>query len=900
MKSKNETLDNWFEKAYYVDYQVTPGDPFSETLTTSSTPNSTGDSSNYHVDDNSHGNGLSAGAVAGLAIGGTVVLLFAIGAIYFCSRRGGFDKASHKRFSSTVPTYPDGKPPVLELQSERNVSRATDVETNTIPGNSRMDEEDLQTTNESARPLYQESKRHAPCSKTAPTNFLRSLLPKTSFRLFFRRLGHKLNPYQRFKDINNDEPLKEVYSNSRSSALWHFILFHLPAVLVTIALLVLHIKKVRWAQTRPTADELAALQFAAKVQESLILISLMDILLHRIRYGLLGRNGIPLGFLSSPFNLGFSLRYLVSWEFWSAMLNPTINRHFHGATAAMVLFFSLLGLTAGPSSAIAMIPRYDWWQLSNSASLPLFWRSSFSEKWALVVERDPYPLKFESKHIPDPNACFISEVPDNNQTCVNRDLTPMLQELRRVLDHAREPSLLTNISVSGAFPGGLDRPITLSVDSIPVSEEPGPLIELAYAVTPMDFVAHSLGEDVIGEDTTVQEPRLLLKSEALTVSGKERWKQPLVAAHCAQFDWLRGLNETSATFDFDDFYDNITVSLNLSSMIELPKTIINDDNGASRLVASNFLNIQHLLPRPITASILFAYPDRNRNPPDLNKGLIHMHLCLVQARWVEAEVWVHPKESLELQSHLGFPSSNAMDYIRQKSNPQDIINISFEWLRNIGVPPISDSSTLGGPFNPLPESVITLRENPAFRQGINMCSAGVRPTCIPAFLAIYLANAMSRLNQIPGSGSRSPKPNSTVIFNTWFDHVYAYEIEDSITVPLAFTALLLQVLFALIHLILTVFARHPWHCSAWGDFGQLLTLALRSKLSNELSNVGAGVQSSGTWRLVTIVREVGKERQLEMVVDVPMAMLSGDQISPDEEEQGTTQMRIPPAGVEYG
>jgi hypothetical protein len=897
---KNETLDDWFEKLYYVDYQVTPGDPFPGSSTTPAAPDSTGGSSEYHVDDKDPDNGLSAGAVASLAISGTAVLILAIGAIYFCSRRGGFGKASRKSFSSTVPTSSGSKLPILKLQSKRNFSRAADFEMDTIPGNGRMDESDLQTTNESTRPLYQESKRHAPYSKTVPTNLLSSLLSKTNFRISFRRLWHKLNLHQRFKDSNNYEPLKEVYSNSRSSAFWHFILFHLPAVLVTIALLVLHLRKVRWARARPTADELAALQFAAKVQESLILISLMDILLHRIRYGLLSRNGIPLGFLSSPFNLGFSLRYLVSREFWSAMLNPTINRHFHSATAAMVLFFSLLSLAAGPSCAIAMIPRFDWWQLSESASLSLFWRSSFSEKWALVVERDPYPIKLESKHIPEPNACFISGDHDNNQTCVNRDLSPMLQDLGRILDHGLEPSLLTNISVSGAFPVGLDRPITLSADSITVSEDMGPDLELAYAATPMDFVAHSLGEDLIGENTGVQEPQLLLKSEALTVSGKERWKQPLVAVHCAKFDWLRGLNETSAKFAFGDFYNNITVSLNLNNTIELPKTITNDNKGASRLVASNFLDIQHLLPRPITASILLAYPDRNRDPPDINKALIHMHLCLVQARWVEAEVWVHPKESLELQSHLGFPSSDTMDYIRRKSNPQDTINMSLEWLRNIGVPPISDSSPSAEPFNPSPESVVTLRENPAFRQGINMCIAGVRPTCIPAFLAIYLANAMSRLTQLPGSGSRSPEPNSTVIFNTWFDHVYAYGIEDSITVSLAFSALLLQVLFALIHLVLTVFARQPWHCSGWGDFSQLLTLALRSKLSDGLSNVGAGVQSSHTWRLITIVREVGKKGQLEMVVGVPTVMPHGDQTNTDEEEQGATQMRIPRAGVKYG
>ncbi|RKK60878.1 hypothetical protein BFJ69_g17193 [Fusarium oxysporum] len=897
---KNETLFGWSEKANDVDYQLTPGEPFSTeedfgTSTISATPSSTGGSANHHVDDNSHGHGLSAGAVVGIAVGGTVVLILAIGAIYLYGRRGDFDKTSRKTFRSiTVPIHPDTTPHGFEASSDPRLSQAADAEMDTLPGNGLMGEAGSQTTNQSIRFLYHEPKRHAPRSTTASTSFSRFLLSKMHFRMLPRSLGHKLDPSRRFKDLDNNEPLKEVCSNNRSSALWHFIIFHLPAVLVTTTLLVLHIKNIRWAQSRPTADELAALQFAAKVQESLILISLTDILLHRIRYGLLGNNGAPLGFLSSPFNLGFSLRYLVSQEFWSAMLNPASNRYFHGATAAMIFVFALLGLAAGPSSAIAMIPRYDWWQLSESAFL-----STYSKEKAFIVERDPYPMKFGSKQLPGPHACFNSGDPDNTQTCVNRDLSPMLQELGRIIDHGLEHPLLNNITVSGPFRNGLDRPITFSVNNFSYIEPQ--LEESAFAVTPMDFVAHSLGEDVAMGGTVVQPPQLL-KSEALTVSGKEKWKQPLVAVHCENFDWRHKLNKTSAKFVFDDIlYNKTTVSLDLNNTLKLLQNIsINDDDGASRPVASLLLDIQHLLPVPITATILLAYPDGDWGVLDLEKSLIHSYLCLVQARWVEAEVFVHPRESLEVQSHLGFPTRDAMDYIRRKPDSQNTIKVSLEWLRGIGVPPIPEISTFAEPFDSPPESVTTLQDNPAFRQGINMCTAEFRPTCIPAFLAVYLANAMSRFTQLPDYGSRSPQPNSTVIFNTWFDHVYAYGIEDSATVPLAFTALLLQAFIALIHFALTVFARQPWHCSTWGNFGQLLPLALRSNPSDELRNVGAGVQNSRTWKLMTVVREVGQKRQLEMVITTPTSISRQGQTNTNGEERGATQMKIPQVGIKYG
>ncbi|KAI8657107.1 hypothetical protein NCS56_01316600 [Fusarium sp. Ph1] len=124
--SKNETLDDWLKKANGVDYQLTPGEPFpkeqgfttsttsaSPESTTSTTPDATGGFS-YQPDDE---NGLSGGAVAGIAIGGAAVLILATGVIYLCSRRGGFDKAYRKNIgNNAMPSYPNEAPPVVEAE----------------------------------------------------------------------------------------------------------------------------------------------------------------------------------------------------------------------------------------------------------------------------------------------------------------------------------------------------------------------------------------------------------------------------------------------------------------------------------------------------------------------------------------------------------------------------------------------------------------------------------------------------------------------------------------------------------------------------------------------------------------------------------------------------------------
>ncbi|KAG7406293.1 hypothetical protein Forpe1208_v014510 [Fusarium oxysporum f. sp. rapae] len=665
------------------------------------------------------------------------------------------------------------------------------------------------------------------------------------------------------KCVGNNEPLKKVCSNSRSSALWHFILFHLPAMLVTLTLLILHVTNIRWDPSHPTADERAALQFAAKAHESLILISLTDILLHRIRYGLLGRNGVPLGFLSSPFNISFSVRYLISQEFWSPALNPTAKRLFTTVTAAMVLLFALLGLAAGPSSAIAMIPLYDWWEIPSPR---------FSSGYSAVVEQDPYTMKFESQHIPKYKTCGLVD----NQTCVNQNLSMILQTLKPLISLSEmgpETIRLGNVSAPSSSPPY--RPITLSQATW--DSETSFMGQLAYAVTPMDFISETLGIDTDMIEMIDREPPTLMRSEALKLSGKEKWKQPLVAVHCSEVRWQPPSIETSLTFGFEErLYENLTVSLGINDTLDLLKsTPENIDDEYFHPLTTTILDIQHLLPAPISASMLFTFSFMDANYSTIvqsdnvtiidgdNVPTMDINLCLVQARWVEADVWLYPKESLEIRSHLGFPLSDAMQYMRQKSDNHEVpIEMTDKWLRDIGVPPNSAS---------------TRRENPAYRQGLNFCggkSDFYPSSCVTSFLAVYLANALSHSTDIKGDfeTGRSPDPNSTVINNTYFEHIYAYGFRESTIILLAFTALLIPAFIALIHLALTVFARQPWLCFAWGDIGQLLTLALRSKASDELYNAGAGVQRSQTWKLVTVVREIGEGGQLEMAVCAPMTM----------------------------
>jgi hypothetical protein len=70
-----------------------------------------------------------------------------------------------------------------------------------------------------------------------------------------------------------------------------------------------------WQAPGPNTNSvLGALQFAAKVHESLIGVSLCTMVLYHIRNGLLGAHVVPLGPLGSGFQLN-SVAYVFSAEF---------------------------------------------------------------------------------------------------------------------------------------------------------------------------------------------------------------------------------------------------------------------------------------------------------------------------------------------------------------------------------------------------------------------------------------------------------------------------------------------------------------------------------------------------------------------------------------------------------
>ena len=130
-------------------------------------------------------------------------------------------------------------------------------------------------------------------------------------------------------------------------------LVHFVPIAITLGVLSLTFMQVFWRTPSSEINTvLNVLQFAAQFHGSLIVMSLSSIVLHMVSTGLRSSRGISHGLLTSSFQLN-SLSYLFRSEFWAGMADQTY--------VAIFLSIFLLAFTCQPSSAIAMLPRLQYW-----------------------------------------------------------------------------------------------------------------------------------------------------------------------------------------------------------------------------------------------------------------------------------------------------------------------------------------------------------------------------------------------------------------------------------------------------------------------------------------------------------------------------------------------------------
>ncbi|KAE9364944.1 hypothetical protein N431DRAFT_517787, partial [Stipitochalara longipes BDJ] len=165
----------------------------------------------------------------------------------------------------------------------------------------------------------------------------------------------------------HSEPPKQITQYSRCGTAGIFATQLLP-IAVSSTLLYINFSNVYFEPPGVSNQNarLNSLQFAAKMHEVLITISLSAMVLHYIQYELLHGRGIPLGSLLASFQVTY-LGTLWSPGLW-ATSSADISRVRRLLLTIFIVLALLIGATVGPASAILMVPSLDYWTHSLGAT----------------------------------------------------------------------------------------------------------------------------------------------------------------------------------------------------------------------------------------------------------------------------------------------------------------------------------------------------------------------------------------------------------------------------------------------------------------------------------------------------------------------------------------------------
>jgi hypothetical protein len=170
---------------------------------------------------------------------------------------------------------------------------------------------------------------------------------------------------------------------------------HILPVLTSVTVISLNLAHLYLGRTIPgpildNTITIAILQVCAKLQELLIIASLTTIVFSVIRSQLISGAGVPLGFLCSGFTFS-QLSYFWSEEFCGA-IGARMPRHAKSFLILMLLVAGLIATTAGPSVAVLLVPRQQYWKAGGT---DFYLRGSTNELFPDVMAVSPSNLSAE-------------------------------------------------------------------------------------------------------------------------------------------------------------------------------------------------------------------------------------------------------------------------------------------------------------------------------------------------------------------------------------------------------------------------------------------------------------------------------------------------------------------------
>ena len=683
------------------------------------------------------------------------------------------------------------------------------------------------------------------------------------------------------------EPTKIAIDSCRWKALLRSIV-HLLPVLVTVFVLGLSGLNVYWSDLGPAHQNmiLQAWQFAAKGHEILIVASLSAIVLHRIRYELCASEGVPLGFLTAGYQLS-SISYLWSTEFWGGILTkpPSGLASWWPPLSILIAFAVSLAAVAGPSSAIAMIPRLDWWDVPDHFfNTPTHKPSSY---YIQANTSDLWPEHLTTNNLAP--GCLNGMAVDET-LCPNQGFMNVMNWASRHQNQGLPPNI-TIIDYSTV------RYLTSSTDDQTTGWSISSSVSIRDARDLGDYWDYVLryGVDVID----INRPTLI----PVFPSGIELHK-PLVQVQCLTHYDVATLREIEFPHDHLNSWplesyqnDSWTMPVNFSANVR--------DSASLSPLFNETIEGHHL-----QDEIFFEWVDLANftGAPALGalaafwtgNGSTTALACTVDAHWAPVSIFLDPRyDGIIFQD-----SSDPQGTLAQAKSTTDAtalkrITIDTGWANTLNSPnngTIFDQTIYTTDIQALISALGGEYENNQFQitgEGGRQDQETISYR-ISTILGLYLTEGLASINQ-----------NESLVYHDYADATYVLQMNNlddgpfkypgwpdlsfeeyaerqgftevriqvrrygygwsfqGVPIKLAATVLVLHALIALIHVFAVVFG--GWTSISWTSMGQMLVLAFTSLPPNTLRNTSAGVECLSSWKQTLAVREL-RDMRLHLVV----------------------------------
>ena len=613
---------------------------------------------------------------------------------------------------------------------------------------------------------------------------------------------------------------------------------------------------------------LVTIQFVAKFHEICIVASLSSIALDQIQSYLVDGEGLPFGLMTSAYQIS-SITYLWSWQFWGGIferdLRQTYSRRIR--LCLLVVLTSLLAAVAGPSSAIILLPRLDWWPVPSPV---LELSTSYIGNETSVL----WPRSLTADHLP-------------SISC----MSPQGYQSKYCPSAGRAAFGGWDVRAGGPEPN-LTIPITDSnmVRYLTASNKGRDKYVRGYsrASTVVDIAAKSLscmwdeitvGLDALMSRKTVTMNRPILKE---LLSNGEPILKPLVATQC------RSHNATTQDIEFPhDPSAEYGLGDSMNNQWKVPKAAWNSSIAASDATRFSWVDLSSVSHPPSIAFVAAVTLPRPRFPhePDTPNGTHRAVIaCTADAWWVPVRLWIDPNNDNSVHDDLADIVSSAKSNA-QRSSTSAKITINLSWANALNVKPKGDNQTVIEamitprltPLGPLPkvEDTISYLLGLHIAEGIARVHAstnvwhfpmrkirappnrGENATCV---ISMCNRNHLACGRNLEEEAAAS---NFTKINFKATRYGYGWGLKGT-AIKLANAALLLHAALCFAHTASSLWRGRTYSLAK--SIGEMIALAMNSAPTEKLKNTCAGIKSLGTWKKNVVVRETTVDR-IELIFE---------------------------------